>query len=67
MVSASGQAVLEYVLLLGVGVVIGFIILNQLFGTSEESKGFRLAWKCMIQSIGQDLPGHSLPRNPGCP
>ena len=52
-----GQVVLEYVLLLAMGVIIGAIIMRNLIGTTEEPKGIRQAWACLIESIGQDQPG----------
>ena len=52
-----GQVILEYVILLGMGVTIGIIILNNLFGSADDKKGFRLAWACLIEAIGTDVPG----------
>jgi hypothetical protein len=52
-----GQVVLEYVLLLSLGLIIGAIIMRQLVGSSSEPKGVRKAWVCLIKTIGQDQPG----------
>ena len=53
---ASGQAVLEYVLLLGVALAISLIIMDKLIGTSSDPNGVRKAWVNMINWIGKDVP-----------
>lgn len=64
----QGQVVLEYVLLLSIGLVIGALLMRQLVGSADDPKGIRKAWTCLIESIGSDVPGKpdSLRVNPDC-
>ncbi|MDZ4676703.1 MAG: hypothetical protein SGI74_04260 [Oligoflexia bacterium] len=53
---ASGQVVLEYVLLLTVALTLGSIIMTNLIGTVDEPKGIRQVWGKLINAIGADYP-----------
>jgi uncharacterized protein (UPF0333 family) len=51
----SGQIIVEYVLLLMVGVLIATLITSTLVSRSEDDTGFLiLKWKSIIQTIGED-------------
>ncbi|MBK9295010.1 MAG: hypothetical protein IPM57_11330 [Oligoflexia bacterium] len=60
--------VLEYILLLSIGLIIGAILMRQLVGSADDPKGIRKAWTCMIEAIGSDQPGKpdSLKTSPDC-
>lgn len=63
-----GQVVLEYVLLLAMGLIIGAIVMRNLVGSTDNPKGIRQAWVCLIKTIAQDQPGKpdSSQRPPDC-
>ena len=52
-----GQVVLEYVLLLAMGVIIGALIMKNFLGSADDPKGLRKAWACLLEAIGNDQPG----------
>lgn len=60
-----GQIVIEYVLLLVVGVSIAMLITSQMVSRSEESPGFLIRkWYAMIKVIGEDTPDDLKPEAP---
>lgn len=53
--NAQGQIVLEYVLLLIIGVVIAVLITSLMFGRNPENPGFMITkWYQIIATIGAD-------------
>lgn len=55
--TSSGQAVIEYVLLLVIVVGIAFLITDQLASRNPESPGLLISfWQQVLIFIGQDLP-----------
>ena len=53
--SESGQIVLEYILLLVVGVAVAALITSRMVSRSQENPGFLIVkWMQIIQAIGQD-------------
>jgi len=51
----SGQVVVEYTLLLGVGVIIAFLITTTMVSRDPSAPGFLIVkWADIIQAIGQD-------------
>lgn len=51
----SGQVVVEYTLLLGIGVMIAFLITTTLVSRDPNAPGFIISkWAAIIQVIGQD-------------
>ena len=58
----SGQAVIEYVLLLVIVVGIAFLITNLLASRNPESPGFLISfWQQVLNFIGQDIPDKVTP------
>ncbi len=52
----KGQIVVEYVLMLVVGVLIAFVIVNALINRNEEDPGYLITkWHSMLKAIGSDL------------
>jgi hypothetical protein len=53
----SGQIVVEYVLLLVIGVGIATLITSQMVSRNPNSPGFLIAkWVSILQTIGADTP-----------
>lgn len=51
----SGQVVVEYTLLVVVGVMIATLLINMIIGSSDTNPGFLVGkWRRMIQVIGAD-------------
>ena len=52
----SGQIVVEYILLIGIGVVIAMLVTSLLVSRNEDDPGFLIqAWNRMLIEIGADL------------
>ncbi|HAG92087.1 MAG TPA: hypothetical protein DCL41_09455 [Bdellovibrionales bacterium] len=55
--SQKGQVVIEYVLLLMIGVGIAALFTSLMVSRSPETPGFLIVkWTQIIQTIGQDYP-----------
>ena len=53
----SGQIVVEYILLLVIGVGVASLITSQMVSRNPNSPGFLIAkWVSIIQTIGKDTP-----------
>lgn len=62
----SGQAVLEYVLLLSLSVVFAAFLLNAFVSRNEDEPGVLVKkWREMQTAVGQDLPDKCSPRGGG--
>ena len=54
--SRSGQIVVEYALLLVVGITVASLVISVMVSRNPESPGFLIAkWDQIIRTIGQDL------------
>ena len=53
----KGQIVVEYVLLLVIGVGLAALLISQLVDRNSESPGVLVAkWHQILQTVGNDLP-----------
>ena len=56
--SQRGQIIVEYVLLLVVGVVVAAIITSAMVSRNEESPGFLIRkWRDILELVGADFAG----------
>jgi len=64
--SSSGQIVVEYVLLLMIGVTIAMLLVSEVVSRNPDDPGFLMAkWHQIIQTIGQDYADDLSNEDPG--